>query len=524
MRAVSAMPAASIPAPVPEERAMTERRLRDPQPMDESAAGERRASSAHDWLADMRAARRAERAPDDVRERLLERARELGQSVEGHAPSLPLGIEPALSLGLLNERPLNEKLRAGRLLPERRQAERFLTERGPLEAWTHPLLARVAGASLMIGLVVLVIADVRRPSGSVLPAMSAKAEPEPAAVRDDEPSASERALAASFPVASPAASAALSPAASAVVWAPSDVPAAPAMSERAPAAEAPARGGSPSESPDLLAAAPVLGGTGDVRPELSNLAQRVARAMLSSTQLSTEPPTGHLTEAPRPAASLPDVPLPRDVGPPWLSPHAALSAIRTVTMPYLQGAPSFPKGTHVRARGNVRADTRPESGRNLITNGDFSRGDVMWSVRSWQGFGNTSVAAYYSVQAGALCTTLQRDQQVLGGWPWDDRRLSPSSFELERGKSYRVSLRAWSTGPELVQLVVKVGHQKPPYKPALVAKVPITAERGLFDIDFVAARSDTLSGFAFVATGPSDRPVSEFCIDDVSVRPIDADR
>jgi hypothetical protein len=330
--------------------------------------------------------------------------------------------------------------------------------------------------------------------------MSAKDEPEPPALRDSEPSASEGAPAAPFPAA--------------VVWAP--LPAASVMSERAPAAEAPARGGSPGESPELLAAAPVLGGPGDVRPELSSLAQRVARAMLSSTE--------HPTEAQRPSDSLPEVPLPRDVGPPWLSPHAALSAIRTVTMPYLQGAPSFPKGTHVRARGNVRADTSRESGRNLITNGDFSRGDVMWSVRTWQGFGNTSVAAYYSVQAGALCTTLQRDQQVLGGWPWDDRRLSPSSFELERGKSYRVSLRAWSTGPELVQLVVKVGHQKPPYKPALVAKVPITAERGLFDIDFVAARSDTLSGFAFVATSPSDRPVSEFCIDDVSVRPIDADR
>jgi hypothetical protein len=488
------MPAASIPAPVPEERAMTERRPRGPQPTDESAAGERRAS-AHDWLADMRAARRAERAPDDVRERLLERARELGQSVEGQAPSLPLGVEPALSLGLLNERllherPLHEKLRARRLLPERRQAERFLAERGPLEAWTHPLLARVAGASLMIGLVVLVIADVRRPIGSALPAMSAKVEPEPPAARG----------------------------------APSGVRAAPAVSERASAAEAPGRGGSPSESPELLAAAPALGGPGDARPELSSLAQRVARAMLSSKPLSTERPAGHLTEAQHPAGSLPEVPLPRDTAPPWLSPHAALSAIRTVTMPYLQGAPSFPKGTRVRARGNVRADISPESGRNLITNGDFSRGDVMWSVRSWQGFGDTSVAAYYSVQAGALCTTLQRNQQVLGGWPWDDRRLSPSSFELERGKSYRVSLRAWSSGPELVQVVVKVGHQKPPYEPALVAKVPITAEPGLFDIDFVAARSDALSGFAFVATGPSDRPVSEFCIDDVAVRPIDADR
>jgi hypothetical protein len=192
-------------------------------------------------------------------------------------------------------------------------------------------------------------------------------------------------------------------------------------------------------------------------------------------------------------------------------------------MPYFEGAPSYPRGTRVLARGNVRPSIRPDGGHNFITNGDFSRGDLMWSVRSWQGLGDTSVAAYYSVQAGALCTALDRNQQVLGGWPWDDRRISPSSFDLERGKRYRLSLRAWSSGPELVQLVVKVGHQKPPYTPALVAKVPITAEPGLFDIDFVAARRDTCAGFAFVATSPHDRPLSDFCIDDVSVRSIDAE-
>jgi hypothetical protein len=452
---------------------MSEREPRDREPLDESDVRVRRAS-AYDWLDDMRAARGAERAPDDVRERLLERARELGQSVEGRAPSLPLGIEPALGLGLLEEGPL-----AGRSRAARSQADRLLAEAGPLAAWTHPLLARIAGAGLMIGLVVLVIADARRPSASALPAMSADAiEPEP-----------------------PAAA--------------SPVRVAPAVSDRAPSAE-PAAGDSPSESPDLLATAPA---PGDVHSGPSSLAQRVARALL----ISTLRPAGQGTEDPRPATSLaislPELPRPRDATPPWPSPQAALSAIRAVTGPYLEGASSYPRGTRVVARGNIRA----EPGHNFITNGDFSRGAVMWSVRSWRGFGDTSVAAYYSVQTGALCTAVERNGQGLGGWPWDDRRLSPSSFDLERGKRYRLSLRAWSTGSERVQLVVKVGHQKPPYTPALVTKVPIGAEPGLFEIDFVAAHHDTSAGFAFVATNPVDRSLSAFCIDDVSVRPIDAD-
>jgi hypothetical protein len=244
---------------------------------------------------------------------------------------------------------------------------------------------------------------------------------------------------------------------------------------------------------------------GDMLVELSELTQKLAEHGRFDGGLIKDGPRA--------------IPPSREPASSWLTPRAAQSAIRAFAVPYFDGAASYPRGTRVIARGNVRADT----GRNLITNGDFSRGDLMWSVRSWRGFGDTSVAAYYSVQAGALCTSLEPAQQVAGGWPWDDRRLSPSSFDLVRGKRYRLSLRAWSSGPELVQLVVKVGHQKPPYTPAMVAKVPMTAEPGLFDIDFVAVRDDTSAGFAFVAAGPSEGPLSEFCIDDVTVRPLDGE-
>ncbi|HTV25525.1 MAG TPA: hypothetical protein VMG12_42810 [Polyangiaceae bacterium] len=205
---------------------------------------------------------------------------------------------------------------------------------------------------------------------------------------------------------------------------------------------------------------------------------------------------------------------------PWLSPSEAQRAIRAVNLPLLPHGASYPAGTRVIARGNVRPAR--DLSNNLISNGDFSHGDTMWSVRNWQGYGAASIAAYYAVRAGALCTSLERNQQVLGGWPWDDRRLSPSSFELERGKRYRLSLRAWSSGPESVDLVVKVGHQKEPYTPALVAQVPVRSEPELFDIDFVAERRDNLAGLTFIAGGPEHSPQSELCIDDVSLRTLDA--
>jgi hypothetical protein len=248
------------------------------------------------------------------------------------------------------------------------------------------------------------------------------------------------------------------------------------------------------------------------------LAQQFAQEFAGAAAPGPPLPGARLAAAP--PGSLPKVPLPPDPNAPWLSPRAALQTIRSVSLPFVEKEGSYPQGTRIIARGNVRA----EANDNFISNGDFSRGDVMWSVRSWQGFGDSSVAAYYSVQAGALCTALGRNEQVVGGWPWDDRRLSPSSFELQRGKRYRLSLRAWSAGPEPVELVVKVGHQKEPYTPAVVAKVPLEAEPGLFDIDFVAGRRDGSAGFAFVATAPPELSHSEFCIDDVSVRLVDAGR
>jgi hypothetical protein len=480
-------------------------------------------ATAQEWLDGMREARRAERAPEAVRERLLERARELGQSSEGQGTwplravekradrerwSLPIGIVPLLERPLL-ERPLLERPLLERPLLERPLFESWLGEQGG--ALTHPLLARIAGAALMIGLVVLVIADTRDGARGIASSANERAAGTP---QSKASKASSVSSGAELPAATEAA------AASDPTSEPRSL-AGPAAADLRPSRAAHSEG----ETRRALVARALAGE--HPRPADWGGAPRTPNEVRATLVGAAQQLGGGASQAnaPLPSGPTPALPLSPDPDVPWLSPRAALQALRSVATPFLRDDSNYPRGTRVVARGNVRPETlRRERTRNFITNGDFSRGDVMWSVRSWQGYGDASVAAYYSVQAGALCTALERNQQVMGGWPWDDRRLTPSSFELERGKRYRLSLRAWSSGPEIVELVVKVGHQKEPYTPSLVAKVPLQAEPGLFDIDFVAARRDTFAGFAFVATSPHDQPHSEFCIDDVSVRPIDGDQ
>jgi hypothetical protein len=162
-------------------------------------------------------------------------------------------------------------------------------------------------------------------------------------------------------------------------------------------------------------------------------------------------------------------------------------------------------------------------GPNLVTNGDFSQGTALWSVRRWDDFVAPVPAALapYDVVQGALCTTLRSGAFVLGGWPWDDRSLSPNSFTLERGQRYRVSLRAWIKGPLQVALVFKVGHQEQPHDAALVAAVPVTQIPRLFSIAFEPHADDDNAGVGFVANAVADPATpfgsSDLCIDDVQL-------
>jgi hypothetical protein len=162
-------------------------------------------------------------------------------------------------------------------------------------------------------------------------------------------------------------------------------------------------------------------------------------------------------------------------------------------------------------------------GANLVTNGDFSQGTALWSVRRWEDFvapAPTELAPYDVVQ-GALCTTLHSGAIVIGGWPGGDRSLSPSFFALERGQRYRVSLRAWIKGPLQVALVFKVGHQDEPYDAALVAAVPVTQLPHRFSIPFEPHADDDNAGVGFVANAVANPATpfgsSDLCIDDVTL-------
>jgi hypothetical protein len=180
-------------------------------------------------------------------------------------------------------------------------------------------------------------------------------------------------------------------------------------------------------------------------------------------------------------------------------------------VPDFRDEPSYPNDAVVSSRGDVAV----ARGGNLLTNGDFSSGDVLWSVRQLKASGDLSADAGFAVREGALCGVVWSGEYVLGGWPFGDRRLSPNSFEIVRGARYRLSLRAWSPGPKPVDLVVKVGHQEAPFAASLVAVVPVGATPERFDVEFVARGSDDNAGFAFIGACPLEVGRGELCLDDV---------
>lgn len=192
------------------------------------------------------------------------------------------------------------------------------------------------------------------------------------------------------------------------------------------------------------------------------------------------------------------------------------SLLRSVAMPLLLDDANFPESAVVVARGDIAAD-EATLGHNFLSNGDFSQGELMWSVRKMKPFGDTGSRATFAVRDGVLCTRLDETRQIVGGSPWEDRRLGPGSFPLVKGEAYRLSMRAWSPGSDPVELVVKIGHSNEPYTPALVAAVPVAVTPGRFDIDFVSGVEDDAAGFAFVASGRAGGARGELCLDDVSV-------
>ncbi len=157
-------------------------------------------------------------------------------------------------------------------------------------------------------------------------------------------------------------------------------------------------------------------------------------------------------------------------------------------------------------------------GRNLVTNGDFSKGAALWSIRVWNDLESfpATIAAHRFLD-GALCVKLRAGERRLGGWPFGKADLLPNSFELLGARPYRLSLRAWVSGSLAMQLAVKVGQQTAPYTQTLAALVPVTAERQSFVVDFTAPHSELNGGIAWLASAAADGAEGELCVDDISV-------
>jgi hypothetical protein len=119
------------------------------------------------------------------------------------------------------------------------------------------------------------------------------------------------------------------------------------------------------------------------------------------------------------------------------------------------------------------------------------------------------------VEHGALCASVKGGQNVIMSWPTASD--PPQPINLSPSTTYRLSFRAFMTGPLAVRIVAKVGHRDAPYTPVVQAPVAAEAAPHLFAVDFEPHHADPEAGVAFVLSAPRGDAQNEVCIDDVSV-------
>lgn len=160
------------------------------------------------------------------------------------------------------------------------------------------------------------------------------------------------------------------------------------------------------------------------------------------------------------------------------------------------------------------ASHEPPRGPNLVDNGDFSQGDALWTTLLWPPVGPWQ-AIPSRVENGALCASVKGDQSTIVSW--QALPDATKAIELREGQPYRLSLRASTTGPLAVRVVAKVGHQEPPFRPAVQAPIPVEAAAHVFAIDFEPDHADAKAGIAFILSAPRGEAQNEVCIDDVEL-------
>jgi len=174
-----------------------------------------------------------------------------------------------------------------------------------------------------------------------------------------------------------------------------------------------------------------------------------------------------------------------------------------------KSAPPPPAASPPRA-----APHEPPRGPNLVDNGDFSRGAARWTTSLWPPIGPMQTIPA-RVENGALCASVKGGQNTIVSW--EALPEAARAIELHEGQPYRLSLRAWTTGPLAVRVVAKVGHQDPPFRPAVQAPIPVEAAPHVFAIDFEPDHADAKAGIAFILSAPRGEAQNEVCIDDVAL-------
>ena len=147
---------------------------------------------------------------------------------------------------------------------------------------------------------------------------------------------------------------------------------------------------------------------------------------------------------------------------------------------------------------------------NLLGNGDFSMGDMMWSVD------NSSVS--HQVTAGQFCLMVSANTPSFHlGWP----ATPAQAIKLMPGM-YRLSYKASSTGPLNVSVQPKVGLAVDPYTADFPTGAAVTDPVGTtaqtFTHNFTTTMTDAQAGVAFTIAPGNNGGMTTVCFDDVALQ------
>ena len=146
------------------------------------------------------------------------------------------------------------------------------------------------------------------------------------------------------------------------------------------------------------------------------------------------------------------------------------------------------------------------SGENLVTNGDFSMGEMFWKVDL------SSIS--HSVVDGAECLKFSGGAaSFFLGWP----DPVSNALSLKGATTYKLSYRASSTGPLSVKVEAKVGKAVDPFTDDLpLVTDAVGTSLQTFTHTFTTTSNDAQAGVAFKVTpGSMTSQMTTVCFDDV---------